>query len=255
MSGIRILPRKFSWRGDGEVPTMKRESSPTENDKRIEALETELSKVKRRQQRNMRAAHARGLMQGILSMLTPDDLVLDCGANVGEITQILADTGAQVHAFEPDPFCFRKLSKRFKRAENVTLYNVAVGTTDGVIRLMRAVNFDENPRSASVKSTIITGGRKIDEVDTIDVKLMNLPTFIAEKTKNGTEIAFLKMDIEGAELDLLEHMQASGQFENIRLTVAETHEHKFKELRSRFKKLRANVDAQYPITKVNLDWI
>lgn len=234
---------------------MNQKNDPAQNDAHTEALEAELAKLKRRQERNMRAATAKGLMQGILSMLTPQDLVLDCGANVGEITEILAETGAQVHAFEPDPFCFEKLTKRFKDAKNVTLHNVAVGTTDGVIQLMRADNFDENPRGASVKSTVITGGRKIDEEDTIEVKLLNLPAFIAEKTKEGVEIAFLKMDIEGAELDLLEHMQSSGQFEDIRLTVAETHEHKFKKLRPRFEKLRADISAQYPITKVNLDWI
>ncbi len=234
---------------------MNQKNNPAESDTRIEVLEAELAKLKRRQQRNMRAAHAKGLMQGILSMLKPEDLVLDCGANVGEITEVLAKTGAQVHAFEPDPFCFEKLTKRFKRAKNVTLHNVAVGTTDGVIQLMRAENFDENPRGASVKSTVVSGGRKIDEVDTIEVKLMNLPAFIDEKTKEGEEIAFLKMDIEGAELELLEHMRTSGQFDIIRLTVAETHEHKFKELRARFEKLRADITAQYPISKVNLDWI
>ncbi|MEE9427274.1 MAG: FkbM family methyltransferase [Paracoccaceae bacterium] len=234
---------------------MDQKNNASESKTPIEVLEAELAKLKRRQERNMRAAHAKGLMQGILSMLKPDDLVLDCGANVGEITDVLAKTGARVHAFEPDPFCFEKLTKRFERAGNVTLHNVAVGTTDGVIQLMRAENFDENPRGASVKSTVISGGRKIDEVDTIEVKLLNLPDFIADKTKEGAEIAFLKMDIEGAELELLEHMRTLGLFEVIRLTVAETHEHKFKELRPRFKKLRADVSAQYPITKVNLDWI
>ena len=137
---------------------MKPQDNPTENEARIEVLEAELSKLKRRQDRNMRAAQAKGLMQGILSMLKPEDLVLDCGANVGEITEILAKTGAQVHAFEPDPFCFGKLTKRFKGVDNVTLHNVAVGTTDGVIQLMRADNFAENPRGASVKSTVISGG-------------------------------------------------------------------------------------------------
>ena len=235
--------------------TVKHSNISNDSEAQIETLKAELSKLKRRQDRNMRAAHAKGLMQGILSMLKPDDLVLDCGANVGEITKILAETGAQVHAFEPDPYCFEKLIKRFRKAENVTLHSVAVGTTDGVIQLMRAENFDENPHGASVKSTVITGGRKIDEAEKIEVRLMNLPAFIDEKIKGGAEVAFLKMDIEGAELDLLEHMQISGQFENIRLTVAETHEHKFKELRARFENLRASIAAQYPITKVNLDWI
>lgn len=221
----------------------------------IATLEAALAKLERRQKRNMRNARAKGLMQGILSMLKPGDKVLDCGANVGEITAILAETGATVHAFEPDPYCFGELTKRFGGVENVTLHNAAVGTSEGVVRLMRATNFDENPRGASVKSTIISGGRKINEDDLIDVKLMNLPAFIKEETKNGEEIAFLKMDIEGAELDLLEHMQATKLFDVIRLTVAETHEHKFKELRPRFAKLRADIADQYPVTKVNLDWI
>jgi len=234
---------------------LNEENHPAKPNTRVETLEAELAKLKRRQGRNIRAAQAKGLMQGILSMLTPEDLVLDCGANIGDVTAVLAQTGAQVHAFEPDPYCFDKLTKRFKGAANVSLHNVAVGTTDGVIQLMRADNFDENPRGASVKSTTISGGRKIDEEDTIEVELMSLPAFIAEKTNGGREIAFLKMDIEGAELELLEHMQVSGQFEVIRLTVAETHEHKFKYLRERFKKLRSDIAAEYPETKVNLDWI
>jgi len=191
----------------------------------------------------------------ILSMLKPGDIVLDCGANVGDITAVLAETGATVHAFEPDPYCFDELTKRFDAINNVTLYNAAVGTSEGVVRLMRATNFEENPRGASVKSTIISGGRKINEDDLIEVKLMNLLAFIDDVTKDGTNIAFLKMDIEGAELDLLEHMQAKKTFDVIRLTVAETHEHKFKELRPRFSKLRADIADQYPVTKVNLDWI
>lgn len=221
----------------------------------METLENELAKLKRRQGRNFRLAQAKGLMQGILSMLKPNDTVLDCGANVGEITQLLSATGAQVHAFEPDPYCFEILTTRFEGMENIHLYNAAVGTGNGSIQLMRASNFDDNPRGASVKSTVIQGGRKINETDTIEVEMVNLPEFIDELVESRNEIAFLKMDIEGAELDLLEHMQASGQFEVIRLTVAETHEQKFKDLRPRFKKLRADVSAQYPITKVNLDWI
>ena len=63
------------------------------------------------------------------------------------------------------------------------------------------------------------------------------------------------MDIEGAELDILEMMLDRQLFDKVRLTVAETHENKFKALRPRFKALRKAVAEHYPITKVNLDWI
>lgn len=223
-----------------------------------EELKAAFDKLKRRQDRNERARFARGLMQGILSMLRPGDVVFDCGANVGDVTAPLAATGATVHAFEPDPYAFAQLGKRVKGQDNVILHNAAVGVTAGSVRLMRAANFGDNPRGGSVKSTIIAGGRNIDEADDakIDVELISLPDMIrAEAAKAGGEITFLKMDIEGAELDLLEHMQDQKLFDLVRLTVAETHENKFRDLRPRFAALRESVSAEYPVTRVNLDWI
>ena len=221
------------------------------------SAEEQLQKLKRRQNRNMRAANAKGLLQGIVSMLKPGDIVLDCGANLGVVTDPLAATGAMVHAFEPDPYAFEKLQDGFADSPNVTLHNAAVGIVAGSIRLMRASNFEENPKGASVKSTVVSGGRKIDEDDanSIEVALIDLPDMIRDLVATHGEIAFLKMDIEGAELDLLERMLAEDLFDNIRLTVAETHENKFRDLRPRFEALRAAVSARFPVTKVNLDWI
>ncbi len=221
------------------------------------SVEEELTKLKRRQERNMRAAEAKGLMQGILSMLKPGDVVLDCGANLGNVTGPLAETGAIVHAFEPDPYAYQRLETRFAGRSNVVLHNAAVGPRAGTIRLMRAANFEENPKGASVKSTVVSGGRKIDEdaANAIEVALIDLPAMIRDLVARHGEIVFLKMDIEGAELELLELMLAEDLFDDIRLTVAETHENKFKDLRPRFEALRAAVDDRFPVTKVNLDWI
>lgn len=223
----------------------------------VAQLEQQLEKLERRQARNQRAAHAKGLMLGICSMLKPGDVVLDCGANVGEVTVPLAKTGADVHSFEPDPYAFGKLRKATAGMENVTLHNAAVGVASGSIKLMRADNFDKNPRGASVKSTVISGGRMIAEEgnNTVDVALVSLPDIIADLSAKYGEIAFLKMDIEGAELDILEDMLEKKLFESVRLTVAETHENKFKTLRPRFKSLRNMVADSYPVSRVNLDWI
>ena len=173
-------------------------------------------------------------------MLTDKDIVLDCGANIGEVTTVLAKTGATVHAFEPDPYAFGQLEKRTKAMPNVVRHNTAVGVSAGTIKLMRAVNFDDNPKGASVKSTVISGGRKIDEDpdSAVTVPLISLFDFIDDLTREHGEIAFLKMDIEGAELEILEQMHERGLFDRIRLTVAETHENKFKALGSRFRVLR-----------------
>ena len=72
---------------------------------------------------------------------------------------------------------------------------------------------------------------------------------------NRGEIAFLKMDIEGAELEILEAMEKKGTFEAVRCTVAETHENKFPDLADRFAALRDRISNTYSKARVNLDWI
>lgn len=208
-----------------------------------------------KEQRRLKNARSEGMMLGIVSMLQPGDVVLDCGANVGAVCEPLAQSGATVHAFEPDPYAFSQLSARVGRFDNVTLHNAAVGSHAGTVKLQRATRFDDDPARNSVKSTILEGGRSTDGGEMVDVEMIDFPAFVRALLAEHGRIAFLKMDIEGAELELMETMFAADMFEDIRLTVVETHEKKFKELRPRYAKLREDVGAKYPITKINLDWI
>lgn len=214
-----------------------------------------LRKIKRRHARKMREAKAQGLLLGVLSMLRPGDVAIDCGANQGDVTAPLAATGAEVHAFEPDPYNLDKLRARFADAPNVHLHAAAVGTSEGSIRLMRAANWEANPDLASVKSTIVSGGVNIAEAEGIDVALIDFPAFIRRLVTAHGRVAFVKMDVEGAELDLLDAMLAQGLFGEVQLTVAETHEHKFRGLRPQYAALREAIAAAYPPTRVNLDGI
>lgn len=215
----------------------------------------DLKKLKRRHKRDLRHAWAEGLLTGVLSMLRPGDVVVDCGANQGDVTAPLAATGAEVHAFEPDPYNLAKLRDRFAGIPNVHLHAAAVGTVSGTIQLMRAANWEANPDLASVKSTVVAGGHNIAEGEAIDVALIDFPAFLRGLVSAHGRVAFIKLDIEGAELELLEAMLRDRLFDDIQLTVAETHERKFKDLRPRFAALRAAVAEAYPPTRVNLDWI
>jgi FkbM family methyltransferase len=214
-----------------------------------------LRKLKRRHQRDLRYARAEGMLQGVVSMLRPGDVVVDCGANRGDVTALLAASGAVVHAFEPDPYNFAKLEERFAGVAGVHLHAAAVGVSAGTIRLMRAANWEANPELASVKSTVVAGGHNIADGAGIDVVLIDFPAFLRGLVAAHGRIAFVKIDIEGAELELLSAMLEGRLFDHIQLTVAETHERKFKELRPRFAALREAVADAYLPTRVNLDWI
>ena len=209
----------------------------------------------RRQKRNLRKATAEGFLAGVCAMLRPGDLALDLGANMGVVTAVLAATGADVVAFEPDPFAFATLQDKFADRPNVTLVQAAVGVGSGTVRLMRADNFGDNPEGASVKSTILDGGRRIDAANSVEVPLIDFPGYVRDQIARRGRIAFVKMDIEGAELDILEAMDRDALFANIGCLVAETHERKFRDLRDRYKALRAGFADRYPAGRVNLDWI
>lgn len=217
--------------------------------------EIEAGKLIRRQKRNMRKAGAEGFLAGVCAMLRPGDIALDCGANMGVVTRQLAATGADVIAYEPDPYAFGKLREEFDGTGNVELVNAAVGASDGTVQLMRADNFDENPAGASVKSTILAGGRSTGSGNAVDVPLVNFFDILDRLHAERGEITFVKMDIEGAELEILERMEQRQMFGMVRCLVAETHERKFKELRPRFRDLRSDLDRKYSPGHVNLDWI
>jgi FkbM family methyltransferase len=217
--------------------------------------EDPLRKLKRRHKRDLRYARAEGMLAGVVSMLRPGDVAVDCGANRGDVTALLASSGAEVHAFEPDPYNIEKLTERFAGVANVHLHAAAVGTEVGTLRLMRAANWEANPDLASVKSTVVAGGQNIAEGQGIDVSVIDFPAFLRGLFAAHGRVTFVKMDIEGAELDLLSAMLDQRAFDDIQLTVAETHERKFKDLRPRFAALRAAIAEAYPPTRVNLDWI
>ena len=53
-----------------------------------------------------------GVLPHWLKNLKAGDIALDCGANVGKITVPMAQTGAAVYAFEPNPHAFAKLKEQ-----------------------------------------------------------------------------------------------------------------------------------------------
>lgn len=215
----------------------------------------DVDKQIRRHRRNLRKANAEGFLRGVCAMLRPGDLALDCGANMGVVTEQLAATGADVIAYEPDPYAFGRLGERFADRPNVTLVNAAVAASAGDVTLMRADNFADNPDGASVKSTILEGGRSIDAGSGVTVPCLDFTEILARETATRGPVAFVKMDIEGAELEILEAMQARALFGQVRCLVAETHERKFKDLRPRFRDLRDAIGKDPRAGHINLDWI
>ncbi|PIB24507.1 hypothetical protein BFP76_04710 [Amylibacter kogurei] len=203
-----------------------------------------------------RKSTSHGMLKGMAMLLAPEDIVFDCGANIGDVTAIFEPTGAQITAFEPDENCVAKMKSRFGDAPNITLIQAGVGISQTRAKLYHSSDYADS-EARSQANTLIHGNARVDydETHASEVEIVNLIEIIEQTIAKHGEIAVLKMDIEGAELDILEALFEKSLFDHIRCSVVETHEHIFTDLADRYAAIRAAIGAKYPPSKVFLDWI
>lgn len=183
--------------------------------------------------------------------LTENDLAIDCGANVGVFTELMAATGAVVHAFEPDPYAFARLSERTAAIPNVVLHNVAVGTSELPVRLYRREDFDTRPDNACISSSLYVEKVNVDRRNYVEVRQIDFSAFLAGLSKR---VAILKIDIEGAEVFLLERMIADGAIDLCDHVFVETHEDRIPAFAERTAALRNVARSARLAGRLFLDW-
>ena len=129
-------------------------------------------------------------------VLRPGMTVVDVGANIGVYTHFLArlvgPTG-RVHAFEPASANFRRLQASTAGLSQVQAVHAAVGGSSGSIRLYESDELNVDHR------TFDSGdGRRATEV-----RLVSLDDHLTA----GTRVDFIKIDVQGYELQVLQGAQ------------------------------------------------
>jgi len=139
--------------------------------------------------------------------IRPADSVLDVGANIGTHTLAFAQAvgpKGQVYAFEPRPEIFRLLEAaiRDNALTNVTLRQAAVGAIESVLHVPAIPTEDSvNFGGLSLVEAIAHAGESIQKVDAGNVYAVPMTTI---DSLGLTTCRLIKIDVEGAELDVLE---------------------------------------------------
>lgn len=129
--------------------------------------------------------------------LKPGDTVLDIGAHIGlfsVVTSRLVGETGKVYAFEPTPFTRGVLSEVVKLNgcdHNVEIRPEAVSDKKGTAHF-----FDTGTEVSNANSLVETDRSK----EKIEVPMISVDQFASEM---GLTVNCLKIDVEGAELDLL----------------------------------------------------
>lgn len=177
--------------------------------------------------------------------------VIDAGANVGRMSFILGLRGARVHAFEPNPVAYEALLRHVGDWPNVTVHNAAVADKDGEASLYLHELHKENAVAYSSGSSLKSEKTNVLKDEAVQVRTIDLARFIQEL---GTPVYLVKMDIEGAEVDVIPHLIRKGAFDRIEHAVVETHEKKNPMLVSATNDMRALIEQEGLTARVRLDW-
>lgn len=185
--------------------------------------------------------------------IEPGDCVIDCGANIGEMTNIFQSNGATVIAFEPNKYAFKILEERFKNNSRVKTINkgVAGNKSSGIRKLFLHEEAEKNQVMYSTGSSILKDKNNVDKDTFAEAEFINLCNFLKLFAK---KVKLLKIDIEGAEVELLNDLIDEGLLRDIKYVFVETHEEKIPTLRESTNELRERIKKEN-YTNINLNWI
>jgi len=120
-----------------------------------------------------------------------NDIVVDVGANIGYYTLLMAKNKAYVYSYEPEPYNFNLLTKNVilnNFSLNVKLYNKAVSDFFGHSKLVLSEHSTGQHKLVNSRF-----GTKSIDVEVTKIEL--------------DRIDFAKIDVEGAELNVLKGMK------------------------------------------------
>jgi FkbM family methyltransferase len=147
--------------------------------------------------------HHRSLTRMYAPFINPGDLCFDIGAHLGDRTRAWSQLGARIIALEPQPACINWLRYWYGNHPNIVLVEQAVGAQPGtdtfwISRL--------NPSMSTISRNWVTAIQHeprfagVHWEEQISVTVTTLDALIAQYGKP----AFCKIDVEGAELDVLQ---------------------------------------------------
>lgn len=146
--------------------------------------------------------HHRALTRIYAPFIRPGDLCFDIGAHLGDRIRAWSRLGARVVALEPQPGLMNWLRRWYGHQANITLVEQAVSAQPGtanlwISRLTPSISTISDQWRTKVQENRRFAGARWEEQ--IPVPVTTLDALIAQYGKP----AFCKIDVEGAELDVL----------------------------------------------------
>ena len=178
--------------------------------------------------------------------ISASSIVIDIGANEGQEIEVLLPTGCEIHSFEPHPMFFKELCKKYETSSNLHLNQYAAWKENGKKTLYfkeEMENFRQDGGASLIKEKTNLNLNLNIEVECIDIA-----KYIRDLNR---EIDLLKIDVEGAEYEILNHLFETGTSQKIKNIYFEDHSRKINS--SEWHDLKESVLLKYQKNNITLN--
>ena len=186
-----------------------------------------------------------------MNQLTKANVVIDVGANIGLVSECLARRGSKVISFEPNSSAFSNLQIVAAKFENIDAHNVAVGTKNQMVKLYLHKDSTSTDNDLSQASSLLGNKPNVSTKFFEEIQEIDFAEFLHSLK---TPIELLKIDIEGFEIDLINHLLDKNALDHVNKVYVETHERKFTQLIASTEKLKVRIKTEGYENKFFYDW-
>lgn len=190
------------------------------------------------------------LFHETVNAVRPGMVVLDLGANKGDVAAAFAARGAIVHAYEPNPDIYARLLKAAERDPRIHPHNSGVLDQKTEMKLYLHTDYNTDSLKHSESSSLLTEKPNVSADVFRMVPVEDIDDIIAEIG----EIDIAKIDVEGAEYRIISRMLATGSYEKIGRIMVETHHDRIESLRPQFEAIEAEIARLGVGERFRFDW-
>jgi FkbM family methyltransferase len=145
------------------------------------------------------------------------DIVFDVGANVGCRTKLFLNLGASVVAFEPQPELCEHLHSHLKRNKRFMLEKSAIGTEKGFAEMrISDAHVLSSMSNRWIEATKKSG--RFEQFNWNQSQEVRVSTLDEQIKKHGKP-TFIKIDVEGFELDVLKGLSHQIRYLSFEFTA------------------------------------
>jgi len=177
-------------------------------------------------------------IEKIYNELREDEVFYDIGANIGTHSCFAGKTGALVYGFEPLPENMKSLRKNFK-LNNIDgeVFEVALMKENSEMML------DEESGEAG------EGKVSVSEEGSVRTQVYRGDDFIEKKKLESPNV--IKIDVEGAELEVLKGLEKTLEDENLRTIFIELHPKRIEKFGGNIEDLKTLLNKkEFKVTKI-----